>query len=248
MQLCSPDWSFTGPTEARQADCGGEWQRKGRQTNKRASVRGGGGWAAGGEEAARSGLAPKRSLVIMPALTFPDYTQAGIPATVPCPEGMKNRPLGAFYNKARQRRPPLTGAHTHAHLPINTLLKPFSSLLQCRHLCWSSTEAAKACLGGVDWTSLPGIPQAGCEGGKSPRSVVKRPAGSDSPLLPATGEHQPKRRKSYSWNISSLTTNHVNWSNSQINVWLLLRSGFEIQCVNSKVLPGQLSKSSTLTP
>lgn len=47
MQLCSPDWSFTGPTEARQADCGGEWRRKGQRTNKRASVRSGGGWAAG---------------------------------------------------------------------------------------------------------------------------------------------------------------------------------------------------------
>lgn len=67
---------------------------------------------------------PKRSLVIMPALTFPDYTQAGIPATVPCSRGgMKNRPLGALYNYANGKRRRCAHARAHTHHPVNTLIK-----------------------------------------------------------------------------------------------------------------------------
>lgn len=63
----------------------------GRWANKRASVCGRGGWAAGGYMAR---LGWRVNSPQMPTVTFPDYayTQAGIPATVLRPGGMNNRP------------------------------------------------------------------------------------------------------------------------------------------------------------
>lgn len=66
------------------------WEGNGRRNKQAGQCLPGGGWAAGGSEARSGWRAGPRQ---MPTVTFPDYglTQAGTPATAPCPGGMEDR-------------------------------------------------------------------------------------------------------------------------------------------------------------
>lgn len=90
----------------------------------------------------------------MPAGTFPDYvyTQAGIPATMRCPGGMKNRPWVGFTTQPAKEE--ATAEAGCAHLLIKTPIKIslWLVLFFLTHIADASTEvhwlqAAEACLG-----------------------------------------------------------------------------------------------------
>ena len=123
MLLCSPDWSFTGPEQARQADFGGRWQGMvGEQTSQPVS----GAEEVGPQVARRHAWVGALALVRCQQwhfLTMAIHKQAS-QQRCSVPGGMKNRPWVGFYSKGGGD---VWDTHalnmTQTHFLINALIK-----------------------------------------------------------------------------------------------------------------------------
>ena len=123
MLLCSPDWSFTGREQARQADFGGRWQGMvGEQTSEPVS----GAEEVGPQVARRHAWVGALALVRCQQwhfLTMAIHKQAS-QQRCSVPGGMKNRPWVGFYSKGGGD---VWDTHalnmTQTHFLINALIK-----------------------------------------------------------------------------------------------------------------------------